>query len=165
MAPKTPLFLLAAMDLLRNGNGSWSLQIFGCRLKIKPSLRGAPLGKSCRLPSLFTRTHHLHPITMTKCRCYYRAVTRPIPPKVAPAALPGPISIEWCEGIFVYGPRPLFYGVGYNYLTVIMWKTQQCTGPLNNNWPLCPKHLNMTTDIGVTNDITIINRLTVDIFA
>jgi len=105
------------------------------------------------------------PITMAKCHCYYRANARPIPPKVGSVALPGPISITWCEGIFVYGPRALFYGVGYNYLTVIMWKTQQCTGPLNNNWPLCPKHLNMTTDIGVTNDITIINRLMVDIFA
>ena len=46
-----------------------------------------------------------------------------------------------------------------------MWKTQQRTGPLNNNRPLGHKHLNTTADIGITDDITIMFGLAMFISA
>ena len=48
------------------------------------------------------------PITMAKYPCYYRADGRPIPPKVAPAALPGPISITCVKEFLSKAPEPYF---------------------------------------------------------
>jgi len=80
----------------------------GCRLKIKPSLRGAPLGKSSVYHHFSQELIICTPITMAKCRCYYRADGRPIQPKVSPAALPGPISITCVKEFLSKAPEPYF---------------------------------------------------------
>ena len=80
--------------------GSRDFSIFWLRVKIEPSFGGAPPGCSSVYHHFHTNSSFAPQLTMAKCRCYYRADGRPIPPKVGPGALIGPIGIDWCESYF-----------------------------------------------------------------
>ena len=55
--------------------------------------------------------------------------------------------------IFFYGLRAS-YRMSATKFDRYYVKNATCTGPLNNNRPFGPKHLNKTADIGITDDIT-----------
>ena len=110
------------------------------RIQILTPFSGSPTGLMKSFAITFTRTHHLPPITMAECRCYYRADGRSTPPKVGPGALRGPIGITWCDWMWTTSSRSLVWCFSYNYDRYYV-KTQQRTGPLMQLTVLGPNPL------------------------